>query len=412
MAGTPLRVLLVEDSDDDALLFERHLVKAGFAPQLVRVESEPEMSRALDSGPFEVVLSDYVLPKFGGLAALEVLRRRDRETPFILTSGKVEEECAVAAMRSGAQDFISKSKLARLGPAIERELSEADDRRRRRQAEVALREAEDKLERARRLEYAGTITAQVAHDLKNLLTPLAVVPTLLRKRQSADAVVQRHCDTLERIVRGLNGLVDDLLTLGRRGRIQKEAVDLNQVVEEALHCVSEFPATIALKVELAPRLDAISGAPPQLSRVVTNLIHNAVDALPAGGTIRVRTAASRFDGPVGRQGQVPPGDYVTLEVADSGSGIPSEHLEHIFEPFFSTKTVGRGRGGSGLGLSIVQAVVGDSGGSVDVVSTPGQGTAFTLYFPAAASRSNEKSASNAAPLARPSAYPSSSSGKV
>ena len=381
MSGTPLRVLLVEDSDDDALLLERHLARAGFEPSIVRVETEAQMRSALEKGPFQLVLSDYFVPGFGGLAALELLRRADQDTPFILTSGVVEEEFAVAAMRSGAQDFISKGKLARLGPAIERELSEAEQRLGRRQAEQALKEAEDKLERARRLEFAGTITAQVAHDLKNLLTPATMLPAAMRLHLPESPAIKRCCDSLERVVKGLNGLVDDLLTLGRRGSLRQEQADLNAVVQEALHWVGELPAAIELKVELASPLAPVRGAPAQLARVVTNLIHNAVDALPNGGSLRVRTATTRLESAEGLWGQVPPGEYVTLEVADSGTGIAPEHLEHIFEPFYSTKTVGRGRSGSGLGLSIVQAVVGDSGGSVDVASRPNQGTVFTLYFP-------------------------------
>lgn len=142
--GTPLSVLIVEDSEDDALLLLREL-RRGYQPiRHLRVDSAAALTAALDRQAWEIVLADYALPRFSGLAALRLVRERELDLPFILVSGVVGEEIAVEAMKAGAHDYITKGNFARLLPAVERELREAQGRRARRQAEQALRESEDR----------------------------------------------------------------------------------------------------------------------------------------------------------------------------------------------------------------------------------------------------------------------------
>ena len=142
--GTPLRVLLVEDSENDALLLLRELRRGGYEPVSERVSTPEDMERALGEAasrrePWEVVVSDYNMPRFGALAALELLRGLGYDTPFIVVAGKIGEEAAVVMLRAGAQDYVTKEDMARLCPAIERELRESEDRRGRRRAVEALR---------------------------------------------------------------------------------------------------------------------------------------------------------------------------------------------------------------------------------------------------------------------------------
>lgn len=144
----PLSVLLVEDNADDALLLQRHLRKAGFAPEIRRVETGPDMRAALfASFPPDIVLADYNLPNFSGPEALKLLRNSGIDVPFIMMSGAMSEETAVASMRAGAQDFVIKQNLARLVPALERELREAQARRSRIAAEQALQASEARFHR-------------------------------------------------------------------------------------------------------------------------------------------------------------------------------------------------------------------------------------------------------------------------
>jgi PAS domain S-box-containing protein len=140
---TPLRILLIEDSEDDALLLLRELRRGGYEPQWQRVDTATALQEAL-SHPWDLITCDYVMPGFSGPAALEILQAQDVEVPIVIVSGEVGDEVAVTVMKAGAHDYISKHKLTRLLPAIERELREADVRRARRRAEAALQESEER----------------------------------------------------------------------------------------------------------------------------------------------------------------------------------------------------------------------------------------------------------------------------
>src|SRR5262245_29229315 len=166
-----LRVLLVEDDEDDAALIARELRRGDFAPVVERVETDAAMRTAL-ARPWDIVISDYALPRFSGLAALALLRASGADIPFIVVSGAIGEDVAVAAMKAGAHDYLMKGHLARLVPAIQRELREADERRQRRLAEAERAALEQAARRAERLASLGTLAAGLAHELNN---PIAVM---------------------------------------------------------------------------------------------------------------------------------------------------------------------------------------------------------------------------------------------
>ena len=143
----PLRVLCIEDSEDDALLLRMELEKGGYEPVVQRVETAAALTAALAEQDWDVIISDYRLPGFDGLAALKLVQEQGRDVPFILVSGAVGEELAVAAMKAGADDFLVKDRLSRLVPAVERELREAESRRQRRRSEESLLRAKQEWER-------------------------------------------------------------------------------------------------------------------------------------------------------------------------------------------------------------------------------------------------------------------------
>ncbi|MCD6384772.1 PAS domain S-box protein, partial [Candidatus Sumerlaeota bacterium] len=142
--GKPLRVLMVEDSEDDAELILRELMRGGYEPKYLRVQTAEDMNNALNKRKWDIVISDYSMPRFNGLAALEVLNQKGLDLPFIIVSGAIGEDVAVSAMKAGAHDYVMKTNLSRLVPVIQRELREAEERRKRKQAEQALRESERK----------------------------------------------------------------------------------------------------------------------------------------------------------------------------------------------------------------------------------------------------------------------------
>ena len=139
----PLRVLIVEDNEDDAALLVRTLRRGGFDPIHTRVDNATDLCAALSASPWEIIICDHVMPQFDAFAALALVKETGLDVPFIVVSGVIGEEVAVATMKAGAHDYLMKDKLLRLAPAIERELHEAEERRQRRQAEEALRTNEE-----------------------------------------------------------------------------------------------------------------------------------------------------------------------------------------------------------------------------------------------------------------------------
>ncbi len=140
----PIRVLVVEDNEDDALLLVRTLRKSGYDPEYIRVDNGPDMQQALDTHAWDCVISDYSMPQFSALSALNMIRESGRDLPCFIVSGTISEDMAVAAMRAGAHDYLMKGNLQRLGPAIDRELQEAAFRAQRRQADMARQESEER----------------------------------------------------------------------------------------------------------------------------------------------------------------------------------------------------------------------------------------------------------------------------
>src|SRR5260221_8266387 len=199
MPDTPIRVLIVEDNPADAELLELRLLKGGYAPSTRRVQTAAEMQAALDGGEWELILSDYVMPGFSGLGALELLKATGRDIPFILISGSAGDDVAVTAMRAGAQDFFTKDSLALLVPAIQRELREAELR-------STARAQREQLHQNEKLAALGTLLAGIAHELNNPLSVIIHQASLLQGELADDprgdraGKVLRAASTCSRIV--------------------------------------------------------------------------------------------------------------------------------------------------------------------------------------------------------------------
>ncbi len=242
------------------------------------------------------------------------------------------------------------------------------------------RRLESQLTRAQGLETAGRIAGQVAHDFNNLLAPLVGYPELIKMRLPPDHPIVGFCDEMLASATRMAEINDDLLTLGRRGHFVHAPVDLNQLVGDALVETTERPGGLTVRLELAPDLLPVLGSSAQLTRLLANLIANARDAMRDVGTLEIRTQSVYLDQPIGRYTQINVGEYVQIDVSDTGSGISPETREKMFDVFFTTKTTDKRRG-SGLGLSVVLAVVDDHQAYVDFDSVIGSGTTFRVYFP-------------------------------
>jgi PAS domain S-box-containing protein len=499
----PLEVLLIEDNPDDAFLLERHLRRNGFDTRIVRVETADAMREALAalSDPAltsSIVIADYNLPAFSGPEALRILKASGIDLPFLMMSGAVSEEAAVESMRAGAQDYVTKQNLARLVPAIERELKEASARRNRVAAELALRASESRFHRLveamplglligeasgrivyansaveRMLGYtttpvavgsfavAGSLTLNsicstledtiaatnldgsgstppfeatcVAADGRSidvligiaLLNPeasrgerqvAAFIADLTRQKKSEQvlrlteklAVTGRFATSIAHEINNPLEAITNCLYLMGQGELNPDARSYLEMAQTELDLVSKITMQtlrfyrssgrqqltdvqdlIGSVLDLLDRrlrqqgiaierrlrtIQPILAHDGEVRQVLANLVGNAIDALPLGGRLIIRTS-SAHNWHTGVPG-------VRITIADDGVGMDADTRQRIFEAFFSTK----GITGTGLGLWISGEIVAKHQGRLNVRSrrrsdTLSGGTVFALFLP-------------------------------
>lgn len=242
-----------------------------------------------------------------------------------------------------------------------------------------------RLQRAEKMETLGNLAAGVAHDLNNILGGLVSYPQLLLLEMDADDPLRSHLVTIQRSGQKAADIVEDLLTLSRRGVAVNEVVDLNQIVHDYLGSPEyaklqrQHPA-VNMNVDLGNDLFNLKGSAIHLSKTLMNLVVNAAEAMPDGGELSLVTRNCYVEAGSQPSTDLSEGDYVRITVSDTGVGISAEDREHIFEPFFTKKKMGAS--GTGLGMSVVWATIQDHQGTIQVTSGEGRGTRFELYFPA------------------------------
>jgi len=243
---------------------------------------------------------------------------------------------------------------------------------------------EDQLRQAQKMEAIGTLAGGVAHDLNNILGGLVSYPELLLLQLPEESPLRKSILTIQKSGEKAAAVVQDLLTLARRGVVVTEVVNLNDVVDEYLKSpehekLQSYHPGVHIKTHLEKNSLNILGSSTHLSKTVMNLVSNAAEAMPEGGSLTVSTENRYIDKPISGYDDVKEGDYVVLTISDTGTGIASDDLEKIFEPFYTKKKMGRS--GTGLGMAVVWGTVKDHNGYIHVQSTEGKGTTFTLYFP-------------------------------
>jgi two-component system cell cycle sensor histidine kinase/response regulator CckA len=259
----------------------------------------------------------------------------------------------------------------------------------RKLAEQQERELRQKLEKAERMESLAVLAGGVAHDLNNMLGPMVAYPEMILMDLPDDSPVRDDVLRIEQASKAATSVIQDLLTLARRGRYEMKPTNINDVIREYLDSPSFAQLTekhpdVTVRIELDQSIKSILGSSSHLSKVFMNLIVNAFDAMPAGGELTIATSQQYLVKLLSGDKVVEPNDYGMCRVRDTGTGIEPKDLSRIFEPYYSTKKMGSS--GSGLGLPVVYGVVKDHKGYYDVLSTVGKGTEFVLYFPTIAER--------------------------
>jgi signal transduction histidine kinase/CheY-like chemotaxis protein len=236
-------------------------------------------------------------------------------------------------------------------------------------------------QQAEKMETVGRLVGGVAHDFANLLTMIAGYSDILLNRVGARDPIRPELDEIRKAANRGARLTAQLLGFTRGHPIQPRPLDLNAVVTDLQRMIGlVIGEYVELETNLSANLHKIVADPGQMEQVIMNLILNARDATPAGGSIRIETANAEIGERLGAEHGIRPGPCVMLSIGDSGHGIDAETLPHIFEPFFTTKEEGKG---TGLGLNTVHRIVKESGGDIWVHSAPGEGATFTVCLPRA-----------------------------
>jgi len=494
-----MHILLLEDNLCDRQLLEKTLMNEGLVCQITHAKSKEEFQAALEQAKYDLIISDFTLPAYSGIAALTASRELQPDTPFIFVSETIGEEQAVESLKSGAADYVLKERLNGLGQAVRRALREAKERKERHRAAEQVRvqssaleavangiiltdpagkilfankafcamtgyaleeilgktpgflnsgkhdadffralwntiltgrvwqgelinqrkdgtfyneemtitpiqgtnggishfiavkqditkrkQFKEQLHQARKMEAIGQLAGGIAHDFNNLLTVIHGNVQLVLMDESQLKEENRQClkqviDATERA----GNLTRQLLAFGRKQVIQFQPLNLNDVIgnftKMLKRVIGEHVVLQCCYAEDLPSVDADIG---MIEQILINLIVNARDAMPQGGSIVITTEAISIDvSRVDSHPEAQPGEFVCITVADTGMGIYPEYLPRIFEPFFTTKEAGKG---TGLGLATVYGIVKQHQGWIEVSSQLGSGTTFKIFLPAGA----------------------------
>jgi len=366
-----LRVLILEDSPTDAKLVAKELQQTGCVIELERVETAEAMCAALDQRSWDLIISDWSMPKFSAPAGLAILKERALDLPFIIVSGTIGEDKAVEAMRSGAHDYILKDALGRLTPAIERELREYKERVARRQAEAEAQKYQRESEALRKRVQDQRLTVDLfnhalAHDLREPVRTVRSFAELIcagqlgeERREDYMRLIRDAGDRMAMLIDTVAAYTD----LDGAIAPKREVFDLHDAASDAaanlVALFSDHGATVNLGA-----LPFVTANRVQVTQVLQNLMSNAASHSPVPVQIWIQAEAE--------------GGSVRVVVRDNGPGISPKHQREIFAPF---RRFNRENHHSGLGLAIAQKIVEAHGGEIGCTSVPGEGSSFHFTLP-------------------------------
>ncbi len=371
---------------EEALRESRHRLQAMFDNALDAMVLADDAARFVDANPAACELYSYPREELLKLGAEDVALPAERgrvpkKWGLFLAAGRMAGAYTIVR-KDGTPREVECRAVANVLPGLH--LGVMRDVTERVRAEAALR-------RAQKMEAVGRLAGGVAHDFNNLLTVIGGHAALLLGRLAPDDPLAAHGQEIHRAADRAAVLTRRLLAFSRRQIIAPKVVDLNDLVrglEATLRL--QAGAGVGLVTRPAPGLDRVKVDADQVRQAVLDLVANALEAMPGGGTLTLETAnVAVGESDAVRPPEVRPGPYVVLAVRDTGVGMPPEVLEHLFEPFFTTHDVGAG---PGLGLAAVYGTVKQMAGHVEVDSAPGWGTTFRLYFPRAEPAATEPAA--------------------
>jgi two-component system, cell cycle sensor histidine kinase and response regulator CckA len=385
LAGQAVRrlLLVVEDNPGDArLLREMFSEHDSHNTELTHVGCMSDAEKYLAESNVDVILLDLGLPDAQGLEGVKRARAAAPNIPLVVLTGLDDESLAVEALQQGAQDYLIKGRIDAHG--LLRAVRYAIERKTLEDAGI---EAANQLLQAQKVESLGRLAGGIAHDFNNMLFAVHGYAELLSQDLASEDAERLDPDRLllsvteiSRAAERATALTAQLLAFSRRQTVSVNVLDLNATVSLIEPMVRQLIGEdLRLVLKLDPDAGHICADGGQIDQILVNLVLNARDAMPDGGTVTIESGNAAFDGAsVPGRANVTAGSYVFLAVSDTGIGIDSATREQIFEPFFTTKAIGKG---TGLGLATTHGIVHQAGGHISVESELGVGSAFTLYFP-------------------------------
>jgi signal transduction histidine kinase len=370
-----IKVLLIEDNPGDAQLIQELLSDVNRASFQIEVAGRlSDGLETLSKRTFDVVLLDLSLPDCSGLETLAKAHSENNEVAIIVLTGLSDEEIAVKALRKGAQDYMVKGQVDE--NLLYRSIRYAIERK---QVENEKKVLEAELLQLRKMEAIGTLAGGMAHNFNNLLMGIQGNAYLMLLDIDPNHPHHGNLKAIEEHIQSGSQLTRQLLGYARGGKYEMRPISLNQLVKETSDIFGMTKKEIRIHHELAENLFGIIADQVQIEQVLLNLYINAADAMDGGGDIFLKTINATHKEMTAKPYKPKPGNYVMLTVRDTGIGMDKETKERIFDPFFSTKEMGRG---TGLGLASVYGIIKAHGGFIDVDSEKGQGTIFSIYLPA------------------------------
>ncbi len=370
---------IAENMGDIVWILDLNMVTTYVSPSIERVLGFSQEERKKQ--PVETMMTPASLMRARDLLGRELQREADGADPGRSVTLEVEYyhkdgsivwmDNDMKAMRGGSGELIGLY-------GVSRNITE------RKQAAERQKELEDRLQRAEKMEALGSLAGGVAHDLNNVLGVLVGYAELLVLKTEEGNAIRRYVENIMKSSERAAAIVQDLLTMARRGVHTEKVVNLNELIKDYRETpeydkLLSFHPLVRVESRLAPDLKNIMGSPVHLNKTLMNLVSNAAEAMPDGGLLTIKTENLCLQERLPGFDELKEGTYVVLSIADTGEGITPEDMKHIFEPFYTKKVMGRS--GTGLGLSVVWGTVKDHNGLINVESKAGKGSTFTLYLP-------------------------------
>jgi len=371
-----IKILLIDDDEDDYFITHEYLLDIERQNyNLEWIDNYSDGYERIAQREHDVYLIDYRLGAENGLDLLRQMVEADHPAPIILLTGQGDHKVDVEAMRAGAADYLVKSQLN--AQLLERAIRYALERKREQEQRVSL---ENQLRQSQKMDAIGQMAGGIAHDFNNILTAIISYAGISKHLIADEHPIYERLEGIEDAVKRAANLTRQLLAFASRQSTSSQAVNLNQLTINISRLLRRLiSADIELVTDLAMDLAIIQADSGQLEQVLVNLVVNARDAMPDGGTLTIKTSNVNLDEDDARKYlDIVPGDYILLSVTDTGIGMSGELLSHIFEPFFTTKEKDKG---TGLGLATCYGIVKQSNGAMIVNSTVGAGSCFDIYLP-------------------------------